>query len=167
MQLDGLDDPRPQGPQIPVEDLAVYEAHGGHTLRRHVGPSPEDNLRRIEDGSSGSGCFTDQRTAQRAVETAIRRHRDDVVAWQWGPTRALPFSFVEDLSAPIGTTLTCDEVLQGITTPSPATALRVVLRPSSELAGGFLLVTAYPTHARRTIPRGDAPARRDTAGVPA
>jgi hypothetical protein len=167
MHLDALDGPRPEGPQIPVEDLAVYEAHGGHTLRRHVGLKPDENVRRIRDGAAAAGCFLDQATAQRAVEESVRRRQDDITTWLWGPNRQLPYSFVEDLKGVVGTTLTRDEVANGITEPTRVTAVRVVLRPSDELAAGFALVTAYPTRPRRTIPTRVAARRRAPAGVQA
>ena len=167
MQLDGLDGPRPEGPQLPVEDLAVYEAHGGHTLRRHVGLGRDDNVRRIAEGAAATGCFVDQPTAQRAVEASIHRHRDDIAAWLWGAARQLPYSFVEDLKTVVGTMLTRDEVSAGITQPSPVTAVRVVLRPSDKLAAGFTLVTAYPTRVRRPTPQRAARPRRAPAGVQA
>jgi Bacterial CdiA-CT RNAse A domain len=166
MQLDGLEGPRQEGPQLPVEDLAVYEAHGGHTLRRHVGLNAGDNVRRIAEGAAAAGCFLDQTTAQRAVETSIHRHRDDIAAWLWGPSRKLPYSFVEDLKSVVGNVLTRDDVATGVTDPTPVTAVRVVLRPSDELAAGFTLVTAYPTRSRRTIPKR-AGTRRAPAGVQA
>jgi hypothetical protein len=163
MQLDALDPPHPDGPRLPVEDLAVYEAHGGHTLRKHVGMSAADNLHRIRTGHGAAGCFASQQTAQRAVEESVHRHRDDIMAWLWGPNRRLPFSFVEDLGRVIGTTLTREDVVNGITDPTPVTALRLVLRPSDELAAGFTLVTAYPTHSHRST--SARPARRVHAGA--
>jgi len=167
MQLDALDGPRPEGPQLPVEDLAVYEAHGGHTLRRHVGLTPRDSIRRILAGSSASGCFLDQTTAQHAVEDAIHRRRDDIAAWLWGPNRQLPYSFLEDLKRVIGTRLTRDSVANGVTDPAPVTGLRLVLRPNPELAAGFTLVTAYPTRPHPSVPSRAASRRRAPAGVQA
>jgi Bacterial CdiA-CT RNAse A domain len=164
MQLDALDGPRPDGPRMPVEELAVYEAHGGHTLRKHVGLSLDDNLHRIRTGHGASGCFADLATAQSSVEEAIHRHRDGILEWRWGPNRALPYSFVEDLRRVIGTSLRRDDVVNGLTQPSPVTAIRLVLRPSDELAAGFTLVTAYPTRPRRTIPTR-ATGRRSHAGA--
>lgn len=166
MQIDALEPPRPEGPQLPVEDLAVYEAHGGHTLRKHVGLSASENLDRIRDGHRAAGCFTDQTTAQSAVEEAIRRRSDDIAAWQWGPNRQLPFSFVVDLKRVVGDTLTRDDVNHGVTQPSPVTGVRLVLRPSDELAARFTLVTAYPTQPRPTVPQRAAE-RRASAGVQA
>lgn len=153
MQLDGLDSPSPQRLQpLPVQDLGVYEAHGGHTLRRHVNTKPGDELRRIvQEGVAAAGSFLSAGTAQRCVRTAINARRDDVLAWLGGRDRRAPLTFVVDMGQVIGRTLTWDDVSRGVTVPRHVTAVRVVLRRRTELPGGFTVITAYPTRAPRRV----------------
>ncbi len=169
MQLDGLGAPlrRPRGPRLAVESLAIYERHGGHTLGRHVGLSAGETVQRIRDGAAAAGYFADGVIAQRAVESAIHRHRDRIAEWLWGPRGNARYSFVEDLKHVVGTMLTRQEVAHGVTDPTPATAVRLVLQPSDQLVAGFTVVTAYPTRSRHRIHRPAAEPRRAEEGVPA
>lgn len=148
--LDGIDRPapRPRPRRIPVEDLGVYEAHGGHTLRRHVDTGPGDELRRIlREGVAAAGRFTNRATAQRCVDVAITRRRPEIAAWLGGRDRGAPFTFVEDMGEVVGHVLTYADVRKGMVVPKQVTAVRLVLRRCVELPGGFTLVTAYPTRS--------------------
>ncbi|MFN2581400.1 MAG: RNase A-like domain-containing protein [Candidatus Dormibacteria bacterium] len=150
MQLDGVGPPAPRPERLPVQDLGVYERHGGHTLRRHVDTRPGDELRRIlSEGVAAAGRFLNRPVAQRCVETIINRRSGDVTAWRDGPESNVPFTCVEDMGQVIGRCLTWDDVSHGLVHPKPVTAVRLVLRRRSELRGGFTVVTAYPTRAPR------------------
>ena len=61
----------------------------------------------------------------------------------------MPLTIVENMGEVIGRSLTWDDVSHGLVTPKPVTGMRMVLRQRSELPGGFTVVTAYPTRARR------------------
>jgi len=151
MQLDGLEPPGPEPTpsRLPVEDLGVYESHGGHTLRRHVDTQPGEEVRRILDGGvRAAGRFLDRPTAQHAVELAIAHHRRQILSWLRHRTDGPRLSFVADMGAVIGDSLTRADVEHGIRTPSPVTGVRVVLRRDATLRGGFTVVTAYPTRPR-------------------
>jgi len=170
MQLDGAGELAvgTRGPRLAVEDLSVYEQHGGHTLSRHTRLDQEEALRRIRSGAPASGAFVDRATAQRAVDDAIQRHRTRIAAWLWGPDSQKRYAFVENLGRVVGTMLSRQDVARGATAPLPATAVRLVLQPSDELAGGFSVVTAYPTRARRGGHHNRARAHeRAGSGVPA
>jgi Bacterial CdiA-CT RNAse A domain len=152
MRIEGLQGPEPPrpAPELPVQDLEVYERHGGHTLRRHVDTPPGDELRRIvNEGISAAGRFLDRATAQRCVETAIRHRSDEIRNWLRSPHNGAPFTFVEDMRRVVGHTLTWHEVAHGSVVPRPVTAVRLVLRRRPELPGGYTVVTAFPTRARR------------------
>jgi len=150
MQLEGIDPPRPGLEPLPVQDLGVYERHGGHTLRRHVNTPPGDELRRIlREGIVGAGHFLNRVVAQRCIEVAIGRHAAQIRAWLTGPEANVPLTIVENMGEVIGRSLTWDDVSHGLVTPKPVTGMRMVLRQRSELPGGFTVVTAYPTRARR------------------
>jgi Bacterial CdiA-CT RNAse A domain len=157
MQLEGLAPARSHRPAPGVEDLAVYEQHGGHTLGRHLGLSPAEALQRIHDGAAGAGCFTDRRTAQEAVDDAIHRHRDRIAEWLASGPAAARYTFSANLGRVVGTTLTRHDVARGSREPVPATAVRCVLRRSDRLPAGFTVVTAYPTKVR---PHGRRHGRR-------
>jgi len=159
MQIDSLERPIPERPRpLPVQDLSVYETHGGHTLHRHVNTKPGDELRRIRhDGVAAAGTFLSAGTAQRCVSVAINRRREQVLQWLRGRDRGAPYTFVVDMGQVVGRTLTWEDVVNGVTTPRQVTAVRVVLRRRPELPGGFTVVTAYPT---RVPPRRAAGSSR-------
>lgn len=151
MQIDGLEAPAPQPERLPVEDLGVYERHGGHTLRRHVEVRPGDEFKRIlREGIAADGRFTDRATAQRCVEYAVRTHTDEIRSWLAGPEVEVPYSCVQDMGRVIGRCLTWDDVSRGVTLAKPVTSVRLVLRRSEELPGGYTVVTAYPARTRRS-----------------
>src|SRR5438132_3599512 len=161
MHLDGIDGPRPRPGELRIEDLGVYEAHGGHTLRRHVYTPPGDEVRRIDiEGVAAAGRFLNRATAQRCVYEAINRRRAEVRSWLSGRHRRAPYSFVEDMGRVIGQTLTYADVQRGVRVPEQVTAVRLVLRRDQRLRGGFTVVTAYPTrplrHRRDRHPAGEA-----------
>jgi hypothetical protein len=153
MQLDGLESPGPM--RLPLSDLSVYEAHGGHTLRRHVDTRPGDELRRIlREGVAAAGHFLNRATAQRCVDTALTHHREAIVAWLASQEARVPLAIVERMREVVGHSLTWDDVSRGVVVPRPVSAVRVVLRRRPELPGGFTVVTAYPTRATRLRPNG-------------
>ena len=150
MQLGGLEPPGPKPDRLPVQDLGVYERHGGHTLRRHVDTRPGDELRRIlREGVAAAGRFVNRATAQRCVDAAVGAHTDQISEWLTGPEASVPYTCVHDMGEVIGRCLTWDDVAHGFVHPKPVTAVRLVLRRRAELPGGFTVVTAYPTRASR------------------
>lgn len=151
MQIGGLEPPVPQPERLPIEDLGVYEQHGGHTLRRHVDTRPGDEFKRIlREGVAADGRFTDRATAQQCVEYALRSHTDEIRAWLAGPEAEVPYSCIQDMGRVVGRCLTWDDVSRGVTLAKPVTSVRLVLRRNDELPGGYTLVTAYPARARRS-----------------
>ena len=159
MQIGGVEAPVPQPERLNVEDLSVYEQHGGHTLRRHVDTRPGDEFKRIlREGIAADGRFSDRATAQRCVEDAVRAHADEIRAWLAGPEADVPYSCIQDMGRVIGRCLTWDDVSRGVTLAKPVTSVRLVLRRTEELAGGYTVVTAYPARSRRSrIPTNRAP----------
>src|SRR5437870_9128096 len=150
MRLEGVNAPAPSLGQLRLEDLAVYEMHGGHTLERHVYTRPGDEVRRIEtEGVAAAGRFLNRAIAQQCVYVAVNRRAAEIRRWLSGRHRNAPLSFVEDLGRVIGQTLTYAEVARGIRVPQQVTGVRVVLRRSGALRGGFTVVTAYPTRPLR------------------
>jgi hypothetical protein len=131
--------------RLPVEDLEVYERYGGHTLRRHVDPSPSTDAGRLANQPyiHGAGTFTDRAIAQWAVEATLRRHRPEVLHWlASGASGTLVIGAT--FAFPVGSELTREAWLLGRIQPAPARGVRVVLRRCDALPGGFLVLTAYP-----------------------
>lgn len=150
MELGGLEPPAPQPDRLPVEDLGVYEKHGGHTLRRHVDTKPGDEFKRIlREGIAAAGRFANRAVAQHCVEQAVWQHAGDIREWLVGPEPDVPYTCVQDMGRVIGRTLTWDDISRGMTIARPVTAVRLVLRRHPELAGGFTVVTAYPQRTPR------------------
>lgn len=151
MQIGGLEAPVPEPERLQVEDLGLYEQHGGHTLRRHVDIRPGDEFKRIlREGIAADGRFTDRATAQRCVEYAVRAHTDEIREWLAGPEAEVPFSCIQDMGRIIGRCLTWDDVSRGVTLAKPVTSVRLVLRRTDELPAGYTIVTAYPARTRRS-----------------
>lgn len=151
MQIGGLEAPVPEPERLTVENLSVYEQHGGHTLRRHVDTRPGGEFKRIlREGIAADGRFTDRATAQRCVEYAVRSHTDEIRAWLAGSEAEVPYSCIQDMGRIIGRCLTWDDVSRGVTLAKPVTSVRLVLRRTEELPGGYTVVTAYPARTRRS-----------------
>jgi hypothetical protein len=151
MHIDGLEPPAPDPERLPVEDLELYEQHGGHTLRRHVDTRPGDEFKRIlREGIAADGRFVSRSVAQECVRIAVWSHSDDIRAWLGGPEPDVPFTCVQDMGHPIGRCLTWDDISRGRTVARPVTAVRIVLRRNEELPGGYTVVTAYPQRAPRS-----------------
>jgi hypothetical protein len=152
VQIDGIAGPAPERPglRLPVLPLEVYERHGGHTLRHHVGTTPADDVRRIESGNAtGAGSFLDRDTAQHCVEMAIGHHAGEVRAWLQRRARFMPHTISDDMHQVIGHSLTWADLQRGERTPQPVTGVFLVLRRCPELPGGYTVRTAYPTRARK------------------
>ena len=64
-------------------DLAIDEARGGHTLKRHVGRSDEQLRDRLdrERNISAASSYTDRATAERAVGAAIAANPQKIQRW--------------------------------------------------------------------------------------
>ncbi|HEX6539815.1 MAG TPA: RNase A-like domain-containing protein [Candidatus Dormibacteraeota bacterium] len=150
MHVSGLEPPAPDPDRLPVEDLGVYEDHGGHTLRSHVDTRPGDEFKRIlREGVAAAGRFVNRATAQHCLQHAVWSHSKDIRAWLSGPEAEAPYTCVQDMGRPIGRCLTWDDLSRGVTIAKPVTAVRIVLRRDGELPGGYTVVTAYPTRAPR------------------
>jgi len=150
MELGGLEPAAPRPGTLPVEDLGVYEKHGGHTLRRHVDTKAGDEFKRIlREGVAAAGRFANRATAQQCVEQVVRARSGDIREWLDGPEPDVPFTCVQDMGRVVGRCLTWDDISRGVTIARPVTAVRLVLRRRTELAGGFTVVTAYPQRAPR------------------
>ncbi len=75
----------------PMHDLGIDEAHGGHTIARHVGKSDAELRQRLQDepNISAASSYTDRNTAERVVGTALQRNESRIQQWIGrGPRRA-------------------------------------------------------------------------------
>ena len=67
-------------------DLARDEAHGGHTLQRHVGKSDAELRERLENESiSADSTYSDRATAEMAAAAAIRENNRRIDSWLHRP----------------------------------------------------------------------------------
>lgn len=151
MDIGGPEAPVPDPDRLPVEDLSVYEQHGGHTIRRHVDVRPGDEFKRIlRQGIAADGRFTNRTVAQECVQRAVWSHNGDIREWLTGPEVDMPYTCVLDMGRVIGRCLTWDDISKGVTVARPVTAVRLVLRRDGDLSGGYTVLTAYPTRALRS-----------------
>jgi hypothetical protein len=130
---------------VTLEPLEVYERNGdGHTLRRHCGLAPGDEVRRLEHHPElrATGSFTDRATAQRAVEACVAANHPLVAAWPWGARPRLVIAHAMD--EVVGDVLTRAGCARGDVDPQPASGVRVVLQRNPRYTSGFAVLTAYP-----------------------
>lgn len=160
---------RPRPAHLPVPDVSAmeipalefYEEHGGHTLRRHVGTSPQQDAERLqrEPDIGAAGSFYTRDIAQAAMEATIRDHAREIERWlrEGGEGTFVAETFFQQR---VGGVLSRAAYRRGITEPAPATGARIVLRRDDSLPGGFLVRTCYTVIA----PDRAAPHFRDVAG---
>ena len=110
----------PPPPSKPIEhvalqsgqrhDLARDEALGGHTLQRHIGKTDRELRERLEAESiSTDSTYTDQATAEMAVEAAIRENREKIERWLHRPGGHSNLVLDYDGDAPLGRSMRRDE----------------------------------------------------------
>ncbi len=94
-------------------DLAADEAHGGHTLKKHVGRSDAELAARLrsEPGISAASTYTDRRLAEEAVGSCIDENSNRISDWlQQERHPNLALECVGDPAWPVGRTLHRGEV---------------------------------------------------------
>src|SRR5690348_261703 len=115
--------PGPQPPQAPAKpfervalqsgqrrDLGRDEALGGHTLQRHIGKTDRELRERLQAESiSTDSTYTDQATAEMAVEAAIRENRDKIERWLHRPGGHSNLVLDYDSDAPLGRSMRRDD----------------------------------------------------------
>ncbi|MPY87602.1 MAG: hypothetical protein GEU99_06755 [Luteitalea sp.] len=122
-------------------DLAWDEAHGGHTLARHVGLSDGDLRARLDrEEIAAASTFDDRETAERVVASAIAASRAQIERWarRRGRRPNLVVQFRGDPDDPIGRSLR-----RGERRTQACWRARIVLRWDDGL-GMFFVLTAYP-----------------------
>ncbi|MFC7492813.1 MULTISPECIES: RNase A-like domain-containing protein [unclassified Nocardioides] len=110
----------------------------GHTLKKHVGKSDEQLLKRLQDEPEipMSSSFADQATAERMVSEELARRSADVEAWLAGSRRRL---ILNDWGPGIaGRSAARDGIV------SDVEGIRVVLQRDPTMPSGFTIKTAFP-----------------------
>jgi len=74
--------------------LIFHENLDGHTIRKHVGKSDQELLKRFETEPDllGSSTYTDIETAQKAVGDVLTSNRDEVQDWMSSSKSRLPLN---------------------------------------------------------------------------
>ena len=75
-----------KGSSIPGGSLEANEKRGGHILSRHVGKTVEELRHRLATDShiSAASSFTDQKTAEMAIDAAIKAQSKRIESWLRG-----------------------------------------------------------------------------------
>jgi hypothetical protein len=133
--------PRSAAPRdaIPGGSLDLHEGiEGGHAVRRHVGRSPDDLRRRLEDERiREASTFEDLAAADRAVAATLYERRGEVAAWLASSPRG-GTTFTARLAEPAGLVLR-----SGDAAPRPCRTVVLVLHASDRFPEGFRIHTAY------------------------
>jgi hypothetical protein len=135
----------PEPSRYPV-DLRAQEAREGekgpHVLDRHSGLTDEELRDRFRSGDvkNKASTFTDDQTAQQAVQGAVDKNADKIQDWlgrpEEGELRTEPVTYPE----PVGRVLSKDDYLHN-REPTPANTVTLVLR-RDEGQPGFVVHTA-------------------------
>jgi hypothetical protein len=136
-----------------IPSLDFYEQHGGHTLRRHVATTAQQDVQRLErePDIGAAGSFLTQEIAQAALEATIRDHAAEIERWLARGGNG-PFVAETFFKQQVGSVLTRAAFRRNITEPAPATGARIVLRRDDSLPGGFLVRTFYTVLAPDQAP---------------
>ncbi|WP_344152072.1 RNase A-like domain-containing protein [Nocardioides koreensis] len=119
--------------------LARHEHSGSHTIDRHVGKTDEELLQRVNENPRPKfiSTFPDTETAERGIQTLLRRHRREIEEWlSHGRGPLVPegdLGFVTGRSASRNSGDVFD-----------VTGVRAVLRKDPSMPEGFRIHTAYP-----------------------
>lgn len=121
-------------------DLSADEAHGGHTLRKHVGRTDQQLRERLADerNISAASTYTDRHTAETFIASCLDDNRVRVQQWlvrDRHPNFVL--DCVGDPAWPIGRTLR-----RGQSQPEPCSNATLVLKwlPPTD----YFVLTSYP-----------------------
>jgi hypothetical protein len=126
--------------QTKRHDLSADEARGGHTLKKHVGRSDDELRARLqrERNITAASTYTDRKTAETAIATALENDADRVRSWsaRRGNRPNLVLDFHGDTTHPVGRTMH-----RGDSTSQPCSNAVVVLRADGD---SYYVLTSYP-----------------------
>jgi hypothetical protein len=137
-------EPRPKAPERVAlnsaerYDLERDEAHGGHTLQRHIGKTDAELHERLEKESiSTDSTYTDRSTAEMAVAAAVRENREKIQRWlhRLGGHSNLVLDY--DSTVPLGKSMRRDDAQS-----FPCSHAVVILKWIS--AEEYYVLTSYP-----------------------
>jgi toxin YxiD len=123
----------------PSRDLSQDERAGGHILRKHVGLTEEDLRDRLarEREITGASTYTDRKTAEHVVGTAIAQSQDRIDTWLSRPGGHRNLVLDYDADEPIGRTMNRGEIHS-----QPCTHALVVLKYAGP--NDYYVLTSYP-----------------------
>lgn len=127
-------------PDIAPRNLSEDEARGGHTLARHVGKSDDELRARLErERIAAASTYTDLRTAEETVGTALNHEAERVRNWSQrrGRRPNLAIDFVGEDDRPLGRTLRRGE-------KSARSCANAVVVLKSDGSNGYYVLTSYP-----------------------
>jgi len=124
-------------------DLARDEAHGGHTLEKHVGRSDQELRERLdrERNISAASTWTNREVAEETVAQALRGEHDKIARWEERAYRRPNLALHFDAGRVIGRSMR-----HGDESSSPATEAVIVLKADGP--NSFYVLTSYPEDRR-------------------
>jgi len=124
-------------------DLARDEAHGGHTLEKHVGRSDQELRERLdrERNISAASTWTNREVAEETVAQALRAEHDKIARWEERAYRRPNLALHFDAGRVIGRSMR-----HGDESSSPATEAVIVLKADGP--NSFYVLTSYPEDRR-------------------
>ena len=120
-------------------NLERDEAHGGHTLAKHVGRTDDDLRERLrhERNIAAASTWTDRATAEQVIAEALRAERGRVENWMRRGYPRANLALHYDAGRPIGRSLR-----RGEDRVVDATQAVIVFRADGP--DGYHVLTAYP-----------------------
>ncbi|MFN8007766.1 MAG: RNase A-like domain-containing protein [Terriglobia bacterium] len=119
-------------------DLEADEQRGGHTVRKHVGRTDSELVKRLdqEHEISAASTWTDLETAEETVAEALNEGHSKIERWNERGDRRPNLALHYNAGRVIGRSL-----VRGASQSESCTDAVVVLKPAGN---GFFVLTTYP-----------------------
>ncbi|MFJ5965268.1 T7SS effector LXG polymorphic toxin [Bacillus sp. NPDC093026] len=126
--------------------LDVMEKNEGHLIKKHLGKSNEDLIKRANKEGVNSTTFSNKKTAIKAAQQGIRKHAQEISEWLNNPNsspRLLintkhDFDIGKGVSTKNHGTSSSKQVTYGLKNS------RIILKKDSSMENGYKIVTGFP-----------------------
>jgi Bacterial CdiA-CT RNAse A domain len=131
-------DPEKGTPLVNDGGLSAHEKlDGGHTIEKHVGQTNQQLIDRVKAENRNASTFPDRATAERSCAEAVDAKQDEIEEFLKSNKNQRKLEF--NCSFETGTLVPKDTL-----TPERVKGVRIILRRTPQLPGGYRVHTAYP-----------------------
>ncbi|GIN66731.1 T7SS effector LXG polymorphic toxin [Bacillus sonorensis] len=126
--------------------LDVMEKNDGHLIKKHLGKSNEDLIKRANKEGVDSTTFTNKKTAIKAAQQGIRKHAKEISEWLNNPDSNPRLVINTKHGFEIGKGVSTKN--QGASASKQVTYglknSRIILKKDSSMENGYKIVTGFP-----------------------